>query len=148
MCLPDMKCVELEFFNFYHDAPTSDKYKVKRINEPNTSDVQSMFWAFNDPATIEKIRELLTLQTESKFKPRIKNRIATSPVASKNQAVVVLPDVCKIKKFQYAPVIALNFSSEEIQPFVLNYTAKRLVCEITVYVLDPPNPAQGLTSSW
>ena len=53
--------------------------------------------------------------------------------------MVVSPNVCKIKKPQYAPVIALNSSSEEIQPFVLNYTAKRLVCEITVYVLDPPN---------
>ena len=44
----------------------------------------------------------------------------------------------KSKKLQYALVIALNSSSKEIQPFVLNYTAKRLVCEITVYVLDPP----------
>ena len=46
------------------------------------------------------------------------------------------------RKPQYAPVIALNSSSEEIQPFVLNYTAKRLVYEITVHVLDPPKSGQ------
>ena len=43
MCLPDMKWVELEYYNFYHGAPTSDKYKVKRSSKPNTSDVQAMF---------------------------------------------------------------------------------------------------------
>ena len=79
------------------------------------------------------------MQTESNLNPRIKNRIATSPVVSKAQEVALLPDVCKIKKPQYNPVIAFNSSSEEIQPFVLSYTAKRLVCKITVYVLDPPN---------
>ena len=112
MCLPDIKCVELEYFNFYHGAPTSDEYKVKSSIKPNTSDAQAMFWACNDPATSDKIRALLTLQTESKFKPRIESRIATSHVASKAQAVVVLPDVCKIEKPQYAPVIAINSSSK------------------------------------
>ena len=52
--------------------------------------------------------------------------------------VVVLPDVLKIKKPQCAPVIAINSLSAEIQPFVLNYTAKQLVYEITIYVLYPP----------
>ena len=52
--------------------------------------------------------------------------------------MLALPDVCKIKKPQYAPAIALNSSSKEIQPFLLSYTAKRLVCEIIVYVLDSP----------
>ena len=104
--------MELEYYNFYHSAPTSDKYKVKRSSKTNTSDVQAMFRACNDPATIDKIRALLTSQAESKFNPRIKKRIATSPVASKNQAVVVSPDVCKIEKPQHAPVIALNSSSE------------------------------------
>ena len=43
MCLPDIKVVELEYYNFYHGALTSDEYKVKRSSKPNTSDVQAMF---------------------------------------------------------------------------------------------------------
>ena len=49
MCLPDIKCVKLEYYDFYHGAPTSDKYKVKRSSKPNTSDVQAMFQACNRP---------------------------------------------------------------------------------------------------
>ena len=63
MCHPDIKCVELEYYNFYHGAPTSDEYKVKRNSKPKTYDTQAMFWACNNSDTIDKIRELLTLQT-------------------------------------------------------------------------------------
>ena len=133
-----MKQIEREYYNYQNGAPISDEYTVKHSDKPKTSDLMAMLEVCEDPSTLLKIKEILSKNIGLNLKPRIQSRIDFSTSEANSQFLVVSAYCRKINKLDYAPVIKIGSSNLNISPLKLTITAKRIVCDITVYSFETP----------
>ena len=109
-----------------------------------------MFKVCDNPSTLLKISEILSQKIGLNLKPRIQSRIASSTSESNSQFLVVSADCRKINKPDYALVIKICPSNLNICPFQLTITAKRIVCDVTVYRFETlksgPKPEKFLVT--
>ena len=133
-----MRHIDREYYNYQNGAPIFDEYTVKHSDKPKTSDLMAMLEVCDDPSTLLKIKEILSKKIGLHLKPRIQSRIDSSISKANSQFLVVSDDCCKINKPDYTPVIDTSSSNLNIYPLQLTITAKRIVCEITVYDFKTP----------
>ena len=98
----------------------------------------AMLEVCDDSSTLLKIKEILSKKIGLNLKSRIQSRIASSKSEANSQFLVVSDDCCKINKPDYTPVIDISSSNLNICPLQLTVTAKRIVCEITIYNFETP----------
>ena len=92
-----------------------------------------MIESCDNPSTIEQIQQILSKKTSGKPQPKIQSSIASSTNKATSQSVVVSPVCCNTYQPSYSPVIDISSSNLHIRPLQLTITAKRIVCETTVY---------------
>ena len=98
----------------------------------------------DNPSTLLKIKEILSKKIGLNLKPNIQSRIASSTSETNRQFLVVSANCCKINKPDYAPVIKIGSFNLNICPLQLTVTAKRIVCEVTIYNFETPKSGPKL----
>ena len=138
MCLPNIKHIEREYYNYQNGAPISNEYTVQCSVKSKASSIAAMLETCDNPSTIEQIQQILSKKAGGKSQPKIQSRISSSTIKASSQSVVVSPVCCNTYQPSYSPVIDISSSNLNIQPFWLTITTKKIVREITVYNFETP----------
>ena len=78
VCLPDIKHIEREYYNYQNGAPIYNEYTVKRSDKTKTSDLMAMLEVCDNPSTLLKIKEILSKKIGLHLKSKIQSRISSS----------------------------------------------------------------------